>query len=237
MKIVSIHQPNFFPWLGYFNKILKSDVFIFFDDVQFPKKGGTWSNRVKIASNNNEKWLTAELDRKYSGVRMINESFFNNPSDWRLRSLNTLKSCYKDHLFFSETIEFLKPLILNQENNIAEYNIQNVVKTLDYLDIKKTQIFKSSSLNHHGSSNDLLCSLVSAVGGDAYLCGGGADGYQDEAIFNKNQIKLIYQNFSHPSYSQSLSSDFKPGLSIIDLLMNHGRDNSINVIHNSENDL
>jgi disulfide oxidoreductase YuzD len=213
-----------------------SDVFIFFDDVQFPKKGGTWSNRVRIASKNNEKWLTAELDRKYSGVRMINESFFNNPSDWRLRSLDILKSCYKDHPFFLETIEFLKPLILNQENNIAEYNIQNVVKTLDYLDIKKTQIYKSSSLKHHGSSNDLLCSLVSSVGGDAYLCGGGADGYQDEAIFNKNQIKLIHQKFSHPMYSQFLFSDFKPGLSIIDLLMNHGKDNSINVIHNGEND-
>ena len=47
-KIVAIHQPNFFPWLGYFDKINKSDIFIFLDDVQFPKKGGNWTNRVQL---------------------------------------------------------------------------------------------------------------------------------------------------------------------------------------------
>ena len=227
MKTVSIHQPNFFPWLGYFNKILTSDIFIFLDDVQLPKKGGTWSNRVKIASNDNEKWLTAELDRKYSGVRTIRESFFNNPSDWKLRCLGILRSCYEHHPFFSETIIFLKPLILNKENNVAKYNISNIHSLIDYLDIKNTQIFKSSAVNHDGRSNDLLCSLVNSVDGDAYLCGGGADSYQDEAVFQKNKIKLIYQEFSHPVYFQYSSNNFLAGLSIIDLLMNLGRKESI----------
>ena len=233
MKIVSIHQPNFFPWLGYFNKILTSDIFIFLDDVQLPKKGGTWSNRVKIVTNNSEKWLTAELDRKYSGVRTIRESFFNNPSDWKLRCFDILNLNYKNHPFFSETIDFVEPLLVNDENNVAEYNIQNNLLILDYLNIKNTKMCTSSSLNHKDTSNELLCSLVAAVGGDAYQCGGGADGYQDEEIFHKNGIKLKYQDFIHPSYSQYLSSEFRPGLSVIDLLMNHGRSSSIEILQKS----
>lgn len=37
--IVSIHQPAYLPWLGYFHKILRSDVFVFLDTVQLEKNG------------------------------------------------------------------------------------------------------------------------------------------------------------------------------------------------------
>ena len=80
-KTVAIHQPNFFPWMGYFEKISRSDVFVFFDDVQFPKKGGSWSNRVKLLVSEEARWVTAAIDRSYSGTRTIREMFFldNNP--------------------------------------------------------------------------------------------------------------------------------------------------------------
>ena len=67
-KVVSIHQPNFFPWLGYFEKIVRSDYFIFLDNVQFPKKGGSWTNRVKLIVSGQPKWLTANINRQYHGT-------------------------------------------------------------------------------------------------------------------------------------------------------------------------
>ncbi len=48
MAIVAIHQPNFFPWLGYFDKIARCDHFVLLDHVQFQKTGGVWSNRVRM---------------------------------------------------------------------------------------------------------------------------------------------------------------------------------------------
>ena len=68
-KVVAIHQPNFFPWLGYFNKIARADVFILHDNVQFPKTGGTWMNRVRILVNGGPSWLTMPVRRNHHGVQ------------------------------------------------------------------------------------------------------------------------------------------------------------------------
>ena len=70
MILVAIHQPNFFPWLGYFDKIRRADFFILLDDVQYPKTGaGSWSNRVKVMINGEGRWLTAPVDRSFHGTR------------------------------------------------------------------------------------------------------------------------------------------------------------------------
>ena len=60
--IVSIHQPNYLPWLGYFDKIIKSDIFVIFDDVQYPRgKKGFFGNRNQIKTNNGKMWLTVPV--------------------------------------------------------------------------------------------------------------------------------------------------------------------------------
>ena len=220
-KTVAIHQPNFFPWLGYFDKIVRSDVFVFFDDVQFPKKGGSWSNRVKMLIGGEAKWVTASIERNYSGLRNINEMNFQDDK-WRVKMLKSLCSNYNKNSFYEETMEVVEPLILNPEKNIAEYNIHAVTKILNRLNLKSSGIRRSSEFSLTQSSNELLCVVTKEVGGDTYICGGGADGYQDEQVFKDLSIQLEFQNFEHPHYSQRGCESFVPGLSIIDLAMNLG---------------
>jgi hypothetical protein len=221
-KVVAIHQPSFFPWLGYFDKIARCDTFVFFDDVQFPKTGGTWTNRVKVLIASEAKWLTASIDRQYHGTRRINEMTFlpNNP--WRTKILKSIETEYRRHPYYAETMDILNPLLMNPENNIAEYNIHAVTALALALGLDTSKLRRSSAYPTTGSATKLLCSLTQAVGADIYLCGGGADGYQDNAIFGAHGIVLRYQRFHHPTYPQHQRMSFMPGLSIVDAAMNLG---------------
>jgi hypothetical protein len=222
VKIVSIHQPNFFPWLGYFDKIARADIFVFLDHVQFPKKGGTWINRVKTIISGDAKWFTATIDRQYHGTRRINEMNFLRGNPWREKLLKSLEHEYNKHPFFSEVVRVIRPLMLNPENRIAEYNIQTITELAKAVGLNTEKMKRSSQYSVNGASNEMLCALTRAVGGEVYLCGGGAESYQEDEKFATQGIGLQYQNFVQPMYPQKSQASFVPGLSIIDILMNQG---------------
>lgn len=220
-KIVAIHQPNFFPWLGYFDKIARADDFLFFDDVQFPKTGGgVWTNRVKLLISGQARWITAAIDRNYSGTREIREMHFLADNPWREKMLRSLEFNYRRHPFYSDTMNILEPLIKNNESNVAEYNIHAVTEIAQQIGLNTKKLNRSSNFSTEGSSNELLCSLTQQAGGDIYMCGGGAEGYQNDALFDEKGVGLQYQKFEHPIYSQTGHSKFIQGLSVIDAAMN-----------------
>lgn len=220
--LVAIHQPNFFPWLGYFEKIAKTDRFIFLDDVQFPKTGGVWSNRVKLLIGGEARWFTAAIDRQYHGTRQINEMQFLEDNPWRSKLLKTLENEYRKHPFYSDVSAVITPLLLNPDGNIAEYNIHAVTTIAKVLGLDTSKLRRSSACEMTGVSNELLCNLTRAAGGNVYMCGGGAEGYQDDTIFATQGVGLQYQNFLHPDYPQRGQTTFVPGLSVIDAAMNIG---------------
>jgi hypothetical protein len=220
--VVAIHQPNFFPWLGFFDKINRADVFILFDDVQFPKTGGVWSNRAMFLVSGEAKWITATIDRNYHGTKNINEMKFHSTDPWRQKMFKSLENSYKKHPYFDEIITEIFPLLNNEENNIALYNVHAILHIAKKIEVDLSKIRLSSELEKLGTSNELLINLTKFVNGDTYMCGGGADGYQDEQVFKSNNVKLENQNFKHPTYPQFKRSNFTPGLSIIDALMNIG---------------
>lgn len=228
---MAIHQPNFFPWLGNFDKMVKSNVYIFLDHVQFPKTGGVWPNRVKLLIGMQAAWLTAPIVRNYHGVRAITEMAFQSDVKWRGKMVKTIHGNYSKAPFYQECMALVEPLIMNPENNIASYNSHVVLSIVEKLGTSSSKFYRSSELSHQGHSNELLISLTRSVGGDTYLCGGGADAYQDETVFSENNVILKYQNFKHPEYPQMGSPEFIPGLSIIDALMNLGWDGVNRLLH------
>ena len=221
-KIVSIHQPNFFPWLGYFDKIARSDTFIFLDDVQFPKTGGVWSNRVKILVAGEPRWLTAPVERNYKGLRLINEMRFSSDGDWRGKMLKTLVSSYRRTPFFEEIFAEVESIVLNPESNVAEYNIHAIKTIASAIGLPMNSMVRSSDCLTDSFATQRLIDLTQWVGGEGYLCGAGAGGYQEDEAFQKANIVLEYQNFNHLEYPQLGSVTFCGGLSIIDVAMNLG---------------
>lgn len=221
-RVVAIHQPNFFPWLGYFDKIARSDVFIFLDDVQFSKTGGTWSNRVKMLLAGEPRWVTAPIRRAFNGVALIHEIEWADEQPWRSKLLKTLVANYARVPHYRETMAWLEPLILLPENNLARYNMALIRAIADRIGLRHDHCVTSSSLGGQGQASELLIDLTRKVGGDCYLCGGGASGYQEDEAFSEVGLELRYQRFTHPLYAQAGGREFVPGLSIVDALMNLG---------------
>ncbi|HMF86955.1 MAG TPA: WbqC family protein [Gemmatimonadaceae bacterium] len=223
MATVAIHQPNFFPWLGYFDKIAKSDVFVILDSVQASKTGGSWLNRVKLAMNGEARWVTAPIDRTFHGVKRVEDIEFT-PTAWREQVLKTLTSAYGRAEHYRATMALIEPLVNNPEPNLSRFNQLAITTLARRLKLHSSRFVLSSSLHLESTSNDLLIDITRAVGGRTYLCGGGASEYFDERPFEEAGIDVRYQNFVHPQYQQASSGQAIPGLSVIDAIMNCGMD-------------
>jgi len=221
-KVVAIHQPNFFPWLGYFNKIARADLFLVMDNAQFPKTGGTWLNRVRLVVGGRPDWVTMPVVRAYHGLRRVEEMRIDNRPPWRAKLLKTIEANYRRAPFFKVAFPLLEGLINNQTDDLTEYNLSALTSLAGALGLDTSKLVRGSTLGVEGSATDLLIAMVEAVGGTAYLCGGGAGGYQEDEKFADRGLRLIYQNFEHPVYPQCNTGEFTPGLSIIDALMNCG---------------
>ena len=220
-KICAIHQPNFFPWLGYFHKIKHSDVFVILDDVQHPKKGGTWLNRVAINVKGEKAWLTAPIVRQ-SGLWKVNETEFQK-SNWRDKLIRTLQVNYAKCSFYNEYSDLIYKLIRFPSDNLVEYNVNAISQICNILliDFNEKAVYQSG-LATNSNATELLIELVKKVDATTYLCGGGADGYQEDEKFLEKGVQLEYQYFQHPEYNQATNENFVSGLSIIDALFNVG---------------
>lgn len=222
-KIIAIHQPNFFPWLGYFHKILNSDVFVFLDHVE-SNPDQSWMKRVQILVSGKPYWLSLPVssekvrDQKFPA---INQLTINSSHPSLKKHLKSIRQSYGKAIFFKDVYPIIEKFYLEHEDNLAEQNIQWIIGLCQLLDIESEWI-RSSSLNCKESSTDLLIEIAHKTNGSAYLCGGGAQGYQEDAKFEQNKVELIYQNFTHPQYQQLDKDSFIPGLSIVDALMHLG---------------
>ncbi|WFU18959.1 WbqC family protein [Bradyrhizobium sp. CB3481] len=221
--LVAIHQPNFFPWLGYFDKIRRAEIFVFLDDVDYPRSGsggmGSWINRVRLSIQGDAQWVTCPIKRMARG-QSIMAAQIDDGQPWRKKIMRTLQMNYGKAPQYDRTMEFLLPLIESAENNLAAFNISVIHAIAERIGVT-TRFVRQSEIRSEGQATERLISLVKAVGGCAYLVGGGAAGYQDDDLIRGAGIDVVYQRFVPECYGSP--DRFLPGLSVIDYLMHDGR--------------
>jgi hypothetical protein len=217
--IVAIHQPNFLPWLGYFYKIVRSDVFVILDNVQYTKN--SYINRNKIKTPNGEAWLTVPVITEGRFGQLIKDTKINNAVDWRKKHMGSLRVNYGRAPSFDFLFKDLESIYYEKEwQSLCGFNIRLIRWAAAKLGFK-THLVLASELGVEGKGTELLINILKKVGGSAYLSGFGGSKYQDEAAFEQHGIKLMYSDFRHPIYPQ-LWGDFVPSLSIVDLMFNCG---------------
>ncbi len=221
--ICSIHQPNYIPYIWLFHKINKSDLFIFYDNVQYAK--WDYHNRNKIKWPNWEILLTIPVS--VSLWMKINEVKFNNKI--LQKHLKTIKQSYKKSSHYDELIWIIEEIFSFETDNLSKFNINFIKKVSKYIWIKtKFKTLSELNFNLKNSWTDALVDICLFLWVSDYISWSWWKNYIDETKFNNNWINLHYQNFDHPKYEQ-LWWDFLPYMSVIDLLFNEWK-NSINYI-------
>lgn len=222
-RIVAAHQPNFFPWLPYFEKIVRSDVFVVLDDVQYPRSSkGTWINRVNILNNGQPQYLTAPIRRTHDQLVPINEVQFAAAQPWREKAILTLKHLYGKAPFARELLDPICDLVATPTESLVEYNLACIRGILSLLRIDAGKLVLASPYGIQTKSAQRIADLVHRVGGAVYYSGKGAITYQDAESYGKSGIRLEYQQFTFKAYPQMKCKGFVPGLSIIDALIHCG---------------
>lgn len=217
-RIVAIHQPNFFPWLGYFYKIAHSDVFIFFDDVEFSK--GSYTNRCRICTEGNPKWLTLPI--QYKSTATIADIQLGQ-DNWQDKHKRALHGAYRRAPYFDTVFPVIEQIYdRSATNSVGAFNIDVITELVSLFGLQ-VKLLKSSGFNAPGRNEDKLCALVNMVGGTHYLSGKGGRNYQSVETYEAAGIALQYTDFSPVEYPQS-SETFQPGLSVLDAMFNVGID-------------
>jgi hypothetical protein len=217
--ILSAHQPAYFPWLGYFDKISKSDLFVYLDSVQFEK--GSFTNRNKIKSHNGPVMLTVPVKLGNYKNATIAEIAIDNSVDWRSKHLKTIRHSYAKCTRFEKCYEKLEVLFNVNHDLLSELCIDHLNFWLCELGLRK-KIIRSSTLGITSKKSDLILDLCKYFKADHYLSGAMGRGYLVERDFAENQITIDFQEFKHPVYPQ-IHGDFLPNMGIVDMWMN--RDN------------
>jgi len=218
-KIVVVHQPDFIPYLGFFDRLLYADIYVVFDNVQYVRSSRGWTSRDKIKTRNGEKWISISTKAAARDTD-IKEIMLAEDDSWKQNHLNIIRECYKKAPFYDEIMPYIEALYSFECTRMMDFTMQSIKMLLTLFEID-TEIVYASSLNVSGKSNVLIADIMHKLNEKIYLSGTGAEDYYDAKVYEEAGIKVVWQDFSHPVYPQQFG-DFIPYLSSIDLLFNCG---------------
>jgi hypothetical protein len=216
--IVSIHQPAYLPWLGYFDRIAASNLFIFLDTVQFERNSFINRNRIKTATG--PIWLTVPVRLRGHLEMNINEIEIDSAQHWKRKHLRSIEQNYSRAPFFAKNFDRLVASYLPEAGHLAELCHGQLKFWLDELEIK-TPIVRASELPIQAKKSDLVLALCRHVGATTYLSGPLGRGYLQEDRFSESNIEVRYHDYIHPVYPQ-LFGEFILALGVVDYWMNCG---------------
>lgn len=216
--IVSIHQPDYIPWLGLYYKIAKSDVFIYLDDAQYSNEADHNVNRIKTPQG--ELKLKVPVDQHLGNL--ICNVRTKDELKWKEKHLKTLRMNYSKAPFFDEIFPGFSDVIQNHKGTISDLNIAVNKFICDGFGFN-TKILKSSEMMINTVREDRVIDICLHVGGSEYLSGNGAKVYQTEEHFRSRGLKLTYIDYKPIVYTQLWPKvGFLPCMSTLDYIFNCG---------------
>ena len=218
-KKIAILQSNYIPWKGYFDLINMVDEFILYDDMQYTRRD--WRNRNKIQTPTGTQWLTIPVEVKGKYFQSINETKISDKG-WVKKHWGAIVHNYSKAKHFHKYKSIFEPLYLdNEETSLSQLNYNFILAINKILGIT-TKISWSSDFTLVEGKTERLLGLCKDCQATEYLSGPSAKGYLDEKLFDAENIKVSWMDYSnYPEYTQ-LNTPFEHGVSILDLIFNEG---------------
>jgi hypothetical protein len=218
-----ILQPSYIPWRGVFDQIHRSDVFVFYDDVQYDKRG--WRNRNQIKTPRGKQWLTIPVHGRgaQTGHIPIDQIRIAWDQAWNQDHLKSLQHAYAKAPYFERYASLVEKFYGRHDEFLADFTIDFTIALAGELGIRSTRFLRSSELGVDGQKTDRLIAVLARVGADHYLSGPSARDYIEPDKFEAAGIGLEYMVYNYPEYPQ-LHPPFDPFVSILDLLFMTGPD-------------
>lgn len=218
---VGIHQPNYLPWLGYFQKIALSDTFVFFDNVQMPG-GKSFVSRNRVLTPQGPLWLTVPIERTGAPRRIAEVPIAGDK--WLGKHLRTLEHAYTGSPWRDEVLSCLTPILRAGHDRLADLNIA-LIETISRLIGLKTQFLRATALDLKEEGADSIPEILARSAATIYVTGAGAgtQRHLDTEALAAQGIETRFLPASVPAYPQN-HEPFEANLSIVDALFNIGPD-------------
>jgi hypothetical protein len=222
--LIAIHQPHYIPWLGYLDRMVRSDLFIILDHVQFERRN--FQNRTTIRLEGEAKLLTVPVVQLSQKERIIDKMVDNGEQGsraWGPTHFKTLKYAYRKSKYFDVYAAKLQEILEARWDKLVDLDLAMLDFVREAFEIR-TPLKRSSEMRAEGARSELLLNLCKEVGpGSVFLGGmGGSRRYLDHDAFAAGNVGVQWQDFKHPAYPQCDDTPFIPGLMSLDLLFNCG---------------
>ena len=218
--IITAHQTVYLPWLGLFHKIALADYFVYLDSVQYLKQD--WNNRNKIRTSQGWQYLTVPVYSKGKFSQLLSEVKINNQVNWRNKHWKSINLLYKKAPYFNDYEPFFKDLFDKEWDLLNDLNREIMKFIIEELGIT-TKWIEGSTLSLKGAKTDLVIDMCKNLNADVYIFGALGRDYAEKDKFDRENIKIIFQDYNHPIYQQQFKG-FEHFMSVIDLMFNHGKD-------------
>ncbi len=219
--IISIHQPNYLPWSGFFHKLSLCDAFVLLDTVPFSKNG--YQNRCRIKGASGGQWLSVPVRTKGRLGQPTNQVEFSDTS-FAKKHWRTLDQCYRKCPGWGATAEWLQPALIQTDSALLSQMTSKLIREAARCIGADCRIVNASQLDVQGTRSELLASICEKMEATEYISGPSGRGYLDLEPFERLGVSVSFHQFSPPEYPGQPFGDFEKGLSIVDLIAAVGPD-------------
>jgi len=226
-RTIIVTQSNYLPWRGWFNMLRQADGLVLLDSVQFTRRD--WRNRNRIKTAQGALWLTVPVEAKGRFSQAVDETRIS-ATGWAEEHLRSIALSYARAPHFALVFPWLEvqlraaaaePLLTRLNEALIRALCEGLALSLPIA--RDTDLFPRETLLSLDPS-ERLAVLTEAMGGTRYVSGPAARAYLDPAPFTRRGIEVTWMDYSgYPDYPQ-LWGSFEPTVSVIDLMLNMGKD-------------